>query len=239
MHQVAGWAGEVAAVAPHGLLADGAAGLVGHRWAFGCHGGPRGVEPLIRRVCPACLIIPAALFCCPPRRAFIARWLARFTGPYVRCRMPTVSLRRLPELAVSWCPRGRSTEGVRWQHLGRSRATSTAAPRSPAAARAVAVSAGSYEGPQIRGAARPGGSTRPGSNKPRPRGFGAGRFGRHFSRRLSHYSIAETSASHDTPDLTQVVDGATSWLCEPGDLLLGQPAPQGLVVDFDLSCRLA
>ena len=58
-------------------------------------------EPLIRRVCPACLIIPAALFCCPPRRAFIARWLARFTGPYVRCRMPTVGLRRLPELAVS------------------------------------------------------------------------------------------------------------------------------------------
>ena len=139
LHQVAGWAGEIAAVSSHGLLADGAAGLVGHRCPFGCHGGPRGVEPLIRRVCPACLIIPAALFCCPPRRAFIARWLARFTGPYVRCRMPTVSLLRLPELAVSWCPRGRS------------RATSTATPRSPAAAVAVAVSAGSYEGPQIRG----------------------------------------------------------------------------------------
>ena len=89
------------------------------------------------------------------------------------------------------------------------------------------------------GCARPGESARPGSNKPRPRGFGAGRFGRHFSRRLSHYSIAETSASHDTPDLTQVVDGVTSWLCEPGDLLLSQPAPQGLIVDFDLSCRLA
>ena len=103
---------------------------------------------------------------------------------------------------------------------------------------------GSGERWLIRGAADQGGcptggSTRPGSNKPRPQGLGAGRFGRHFSRRLSHYSITETSASHDTPDLTQVIDGATSWVCEPGDLLLGQPAPQGLVVDFDLSCCLA
>lgn len=42
-----------------------------------------------------------------------AAWsvVVRLAGPYVRCRMPTVSLRRLPELAVGWCPRGRSLAG--------------------------------------------------------------------------------------------------------------------------------
>ena len=51
----------------------------------------------------------------PDGVAMGAAWsvVVRFAGPYVRRRMPTVSLLRLPELAVSWCPRGRSTEGVR------------------------------------------------------------------------------------------------------------------------------
>ena len=93
-----------------------------------------------------------------------AAWsvVVRLAGPYVRCRMPTVSLLRLPELAVSWCPRGRS------------RATSTAAPRSPAAAVAVAVSAGSYEGPQIKGVA-PDRGVRPGRAAINPDREGSGR----------------------------------------------------------------
>ena len=39
----------------------------------------------------------------PFRACMGAAWsvVVRFTGPYVRCRMPTVSLLRLPELAVS------------------------------------------------------------------------------------------------------------------------------------------
>ena len=49
----------------------------------------------------------------PFRACMGAAWsvVVRFAGPYVRCRMPTVGLRRLPELAVGWCPRGRSLAG--------------------------------------------------------------------------------------------------------------------------------